>query len=110
VEHTREQWADRCQEVFQRELLNSVVFVMDYVQVTFNGATISFFDPPSLVVGETVLGWNDLSYRDILCSLIMHHVIETNICNSGDSPIELVFDTGVTIRSSKSDEVELFLP
>ncbi len=88
------------------EWLNSVVFMMDYIQFTFNGPIISFFDPPSIVSRDSVLRWDDAGYRDALCGLITHRVIETNLCDGGNA-VDFVFDTGVIVRISASDEVEL---
>lgn len=74
-----ERCAELCREIFSREEMNSVVFVMDYVQFTFNGPMLSAFTHPTVEIKGNILQWEDSDYRDALCGLITHSITETTI-------------------------------
>src|SRR5262249_47362778 len=97
------EWAEETlRDVFAKESLSSVVFVMDYVQFVFNGPTLTAFVNPNIEVAGHRLRWGDPGYRDALCDQIMHRVIEANVWK--DEDLELRFDTGAILRVSLRDE------
>ena len=59
------------------EELGSVVFVMDYLQLDFGNARLSAYVWPTVSIGDVRRGFGDPGYRDALCALITHEVIET---------------------------------
>ncbi len=100
------EWAEETlRDIFAKEWLNSVVFVMDYVQFTFNGPILSAFVRPTIEVGGAVLRWRDWGYRDALCEQITHLIVETNVWKDGD--LEMTFDTGAILRISlRAEDLE----
>ncbi len=85
-------------EIFAVEWLNSVIFVMDYVQFTFNGPILSAFTWPAIENAGEMLLWDDAGYRDALCALITHHAVDVRIRR--DESLTLTFDTGAMLRVS----------
>ena len=59
------------------ETLSSVVFVMDYVQLDFNGSRFTAFVWPVATIGNESLNFGDRGYRDAICAFITHEVIST---------------------------------
>jgi hypothetical protein len=53
-------------DVFAKEWMDSVIFVMDYVQFTFNGPRLSAFVLPTIERDGMVFRWGDPGYRDVL--------------------------------------------
>lgn len=75
----------------------SVMFIMDYLIVDFDGTSISYLVWPLLDTTEDCLNEKDVRYRDELCKLIGVEV-ETV---SGDADFFVVrFKNGVRIRCS----------
>lgn len=79
---------DSLLEALVEEQLGSVVFLSDYVQLDFSNARLSAYVWPTVTVGEVHREFGDQGYRDALCALITHEVIETE-----ESP-----ETGLVIR------------
>src|ERR1700686_1222650 len=52
------------------EQLSSVEFVQDYVQLHFDGPTITAFVWPTLNLGGNIMCFGDAGYRDALCARI----------------------------------------
>jgi hypothetical protein len=51
--------------------LSSVEFVQDYVQLHFDGPTLTAYTPPTVSFESAVtLAWEDAGYRDSLCKQI----------------------------------------
>ena len=59
------------------EEVGSVAFVMDYLQLDFVNARFSAYVWPTVSIGDVSRGFGDPGYRDALCALITHEVIET---------------------------------
>lgn len=55
--------------------LSSVEFVQDYVQLRFDGPTLTAFTWPILHVEGTMIRFNEPGYRDRLCERIGHRVL-----------------------------------
>ena len=54
--------------------LASVVFVMDYVQLDFNGARFTAYVWPTVTIGTTQRDFGDRGYRHAHCAFITHEV------------------------------------
>jgi hypothetical protein len=52
------------------EPLSAVTFVRDYVQLHFDGPTISAFTLPTVTVRGKTIAFADPGYRDALCARI----------------------------------------
>jgi len=52
------------------EKLSSVTFVMDYLQLNFDGNSFTFHVWPVITIGSKEYKFGEPSYRDSLCSLI----------------------------------------
>lgn len=91
----------RSLEVIVGEELNSVVFVMDYVQLTFNGPILNAVTCPDVLVGKQVFHWNESGYRDALCAQITHTVKSVEIRQGQE--VTILFTNNVTIRISLRD-------
>jgi hypothetical protein len=84
------------------EQLSSVEFVQDYVQLHFDGPTITAFVWPTLNLRENIMRFGDSEYRDELCARIARKVTSARI-------IEMVclivqFDDGVELNISLKPE------
>src|SRR5215468_8546154 len=69
--------AESILEALVGEELGSVVFVMDYLQLDFVNARLTAYVWPTVTVGDVSRRFGDPGYRDALCALITHEVIET---------------------------------
>jgi hypothetical protein len=89
-------------EALVEEELGSVVFVMDYVQLDFVNARFSSYVWPTVSIGDVSRGFGDPGYRDALCALITHEVIETE--ESSEAGLVIRFGLGeVVINPEPSD-------
>jgi hypothetical protein len=52
------------------ESLSSVEFIMDYVQLRFNGSDLTALVWPQVQNPDRTLSESDIGYRDALCALI----------------------------------------
>ncbi len=57
-------------EVLVGEELNAVAFVMDYVELHFNGSILRCVSDPAVIVAGTKWQFPDEGSRDALCGLI----------------------------------------
>jgi hypothetical protein len=77
--------------------LSAVTFVMDYVQLAFDGPTLNAYTWPTVHVGDRVVRRGDSSYRDELCGRIARQVIRARVNRDA---IELAFSDDSMIRVS----------
>lgn len=80
------------------EQLSSVEFVQDYVQLRFDGPTLTAFTWPVLRVGGMTIRLGDSRYRDRLCERIGRRVSAASFREA--DVISLTFDDGVEISIS----------
>jgi hypothetical protein len=67
-----------------------VIFVEDYLQLSFDDARLTVYVWPAVTIGATSWTIADTGYRDALCSLIGQHVHAT-----ADAPdVGIVIDLG----------------
>lgn len=89
-------------EALVEEELGSVVFVMDYLQLDFGNARLSAYVWPMVSIGHVIRGFGDAGYRDALCALITHEVIETE--ESQEAGLVIRFALGeVTINPEPTE-------
>jgi hypothetical protein len=81
------------------EQLSSVEFVQDYIQLHFDGPTLTAFVLPTVSLSGKRLGFGDSGYRDELCARIGRKVV----C------AELVDAVGVAVRFDDGAEIYISL-
>jgi hypothetical protein len=74
------------------EKLSSVTFVMDYLQLDFDGNQFTFYVWPVISIGGKEYLFGEPSYRDNLCSLISQVVKQTY--GEGQKYFTLEFEQG----------------
>ena len=80
-------------QILVGEQLSSVEFVMDYVQLRFNGQCLTVYSAAHQIKTNGVsVVWGESGYRDALCNLITHKVREINLAVS--ERLSLIFDGG----------------
>lgn len=72
------------------EKLSSVVFVMDYLQLDFDGNRITAYEWPIVKVSNNFYQISNPEYRNILCSIIAKNVIETNLIE--EKELRIIFE------------------
>jgi hypothetical protein len=82
--------------------LSAVTFVMDYVQLAFDGPQLTAVTCPVIEAGGRHFRWGDLGYRDELCARIAKVVTSVRVLPEA---IRICFDDGsaVTISLSAKD-------
>jgi len=61
------------------EQLSAVTFVQDYVQLHFDGPTLTTITRPTVVAGDASFDYGAAGYRDRLCALIGHVVKQASV-------------------------------
>jgi hypothetical protein len=84
------------QEIVGKQL-SAVTFVMDYVQLAFDGPMINAYAWPTVHVGDRKFDRSDPSYRDELCARVAISVVAVQVPREA---IEIAFADGSTIRIS----------
>ncbi|MFC4766978.1 hypothetical protein [Effusibacillus consociatus] len=82
--------------------MSSVEFVRDYIQLRFDGPTLTAFTLPVITVNGTSYDIKTPGYRDALCSLIGREVQRTEI--QEHEVIRLVFEQNAALEISLRDE------
>lgn len=84
--------------------LSSVEFVADYVQLHFDGSSLTCFVWPSVEVGPgDVRTFGDAGYRDALCAFITHEV--TGVEESEVAGLTLRFGPGSLVVNPALEEL-----
>src|SRR5262249_40424713 len=81
--------------------LSSVEFVQDYMQLHFDGSTITAYIHPYIVRNERKLSWGDSGYRDSLCDLIRLTLEYAEISPSKELTLTFEDHTSIKITSSE---------
>ncbi|MDJ0862119.1 MAG: hypothetical protein QNK18_08930 [Gammaproteobacteria bacterium] len=82
--------------------LNSVVFIHDYVQLTFQEVTLSIYCPFSLVgPGDDAVSRGDKCFCDAVVGLIEDRVVDVE---ESAEQLDLLFDSGRRISMMLADE------
>ena len=82
--------------------LTSVEFVLDYVQLRFDGPTLTAYIWPSLTLAEKTVAWGQEGYRDALCARIGVKVADTSIVEGKN--LTIYFDDGAVLRISLREQ------
>jgi hypothetical protein len=89
----------RAEEILQvvvAEELVAVVFGQDYVQLGFDGPSLTALSHPTVEVGGTTFHWDEPGFRDALCGRIGRTVRAAKILPSHSVIVE--FDDASVIR------------
>jgi hypothetical protein len=81
---------DHFLDILIGEKLSSVTFVMDYLQVDFDGNRFTFNAWPVVVIANVEYQFGDLSYRDKLCFLITKVVKKADFIPNEE--VSILFD------------------
>ncbi|HET7233586.1 MAG TPA: hypothetical protein VFJ16_26475 [Longimicrobium sp.] len=94
------------------EVLNAVCFVMDYVELHFNGAVLRALSTPVVETAAGMLVFPEFGSRDALCSLIGAQVLSLDVSDDAQIRIRLAERGAVTIPlgSSPTGESAHFVP
>ena len=82
--------------------LSSVEFVADYVQLHFDGPTLTAYTPPTVNSGAESKVWGESGYRDALCSQIGCRV--ERIAVDQGQQVSIVFESRATVLISLRDD------
>ena len=84
------------------EQLSSVEFVQDYVQLHFDGRTLTAYTRPTVATGEDHSAWGQPGFRDALCERIARTVCSVAV--STGQEIRIAFDDGSSVAISLRPE------
>ena len=85
------------------EQLSSVTFVMDYVQLRFNGPCLTVYTIiQKIAKDELAKAWGEPGFRDALCNLIMRTLKQAHV--ESNEYLSLTFDDGSVWSVSLRDE------
>lgn len=93
------------------EQLSSVEFVQDYLQLHFDGNTLTFYSWPIVTLNEKQYMVGDLDYRNKLCSIIGKKV--TKVMLDDKVEVEIFIDDAIIIlpllRDSSNKDIPEFM-
>ena len=81
--------------------LASVEFVQDYVQLHFDGPTLTAFTHPEIYLASNTFSWGDSAYRDGVCRQIGSRVTSAVYKPVG---VSIHFESGASLSISLKDE------
>jgi|HubBroStandDraft_1064217.scaffolds.fasta_scaffold135262_1 hypothetical protein len=81
--------------------LSSVEFVADYVQLRFDGPTLTAYTAPTVSWGSESHVWGEPGYRDALCRQIGCRIERTAV---DDQQVSIAFESGATVLISLRDD------
>ena len=100
---------DKFLDILREEKLSSVTFIMDYLQLDFDGNQFTINIWPSVFVENIEYKFGQQLYRDKLCSLITNVVSEASFRDK--QLLKIQFKNGDSIRFSLDpDNPELNAP
>lgn len=82
--------------------LSSVEFVLDYVQLRFDGPTLTAYTWPCLSTAEKTVSWGEEGYRDTLCARIGVKVKDASVVEGTN--LAIYFEDDSVLRISLRDE------
>lgn len=92
-------------EMLVGEQVNAVCFVMDYVELHFNGPIVRALNPPTLASGITASTYPDRGSRDALCALIGSRLRMVSV--KPGAWIDLSFEDDKTLRIPLDEEASV---
>jgi hypothetical protein len=93
-------------QIIVGEKLSAVVFVMDYIQLQFDGPCLSLIHEPEVITPTGTYTRDVPGFRDTLCEQITHIVTSALVTMNDD--FEIMFDHGTIIRISLRPEDQRF--
>lgn len=85
------------------EQLSAVTFVMDYVQLSFDGNLLTAITRPVVVADGVSVGWGQSGYRDALCERITRIVRATMIIENEELCVEFDDNSIVMVSLRRKD-------
>lgn len=85
------------------EKLSSVIFILDYLQLDFDGHRLTCYAFPKIIKEKTITCINSDNYRNLICSFLGAIVISTT--DKDDSGINIGFETGDIFLSYTNEDV-----
>lgn len=86
----------------KKKTLRSVEFVQDYVQLRFDGPTLTAYTWPHLTVGAKTFSLGNESYKEALCAQIGIQVRDTSVVQGRD--LTIFFEDGAILTVSLRGE------
>jgi hypothetical protein len=77
--------------------LSSVEFVADYVQLRFDGPSLTAYTSPTVTCGSQTLSLGQPNYRDVLCGQIGRRVERAAI---DSQRVSIIFENGPVVSVS----------
>jgi hypothetical protein len=84
------------------EELTAVEFVLDYVQLRFNGPLLTLYGWPHVLLADFSLGFGEPEYRNGLCAQIGETVAKASL--EEDEALTIEFESGTVIALSLREE------
>ena len=84
------------------EELTAVEFVLDYLQLRFNGPTLTLYAWPHLLLADFSLGFGEPEYRNGLCAQIGETVAKASL--EEDEALTIELESGTVIALSLREE------
>jgi hypothetical protein len=78
--------------------LSAVEFVLDFVQLRFDGPLVTFYEWPEVFREEGSYAFGEPEYRDVLCALIGESVSAASV--EEVEALEIEFESGAAVRVS----------
>jgi hypothetical protein len=82
--------------VLKDQQLSSVIFVQDYLQLDFDGFTITCYDWPVITILDNEFNINNNEYRNALCSLITKQVSNSTFIEN--EALDIYFESREQIK------------
>ena len=95
-------WEEQVLQAIVGKQLSSVEFVQDYVQLRFDGPTLTAVTPPTIEIGDGAFLWNEPGFRDEICKRITRKVVAARIV-PGDS-VQIELDDATIVKVSLKTE------
>lgn len=99
-------------EILKSKLLNeklsSIEFVMDYVQLRFDGPTFTCYIWPEVIRGDNSFSFGDRDYRNELCGLIGVNVVGLQVVEEESLTLMFEGDRGVIKLNLNPNNPDIF--
>jgi hypothetical protein len=79
------------------EQLSSVVFVQDYLQLHFDGNTLTLYSWPEVNLGTTTYKFGDIMYRNALCEIIGHKIMNVVLLENTSVKLFFQYENGISL-------------
>lgn len=83
--------------------LSSIEFVQDYIQLRFDGPTLTAVTHPQVRIGHAGYRWGDVGYRDMLCARI-GQIVQTTWASDMELGVRFADGSCVTISLRPDDD------